>query len=690
VKKHLQSPGHLRAIFFCVRDRSEKPTAKYERGLAAIARREATKRNAQKLCYAVTLQLSNFKPTFAKNYPVNYLSVENISKSFGERTLFENISFGINKDQKIAFIAKNGTGKTTIMNILTGADEADSGRVVVRKDIRMAFLSQVPQLQDELTIEESIFASDNETLKVVREYEKALENPSDEDAYQKAFDKMDQHNAWDFETQFKQILFKLKLEDFSLKVKSLSGGQKKRLSLAIILINRPDLLILDEPTNHLDLEMIEWLEDYFAKGNMTLFMVTHDRFFLERVCNEIIELDNGKLYQYKGNYSYYLEKKELRIASENASIDKAQNVFVKELAWMRRQPKARTTKSKSRQDDFYIIKEKAESRRKENQVELEINMERMGSKIIELHKLNKRFKDRVILDNFSYDFQRGERIGIIGKNGTGKSTFLNLITGTIQPDSGKVVTGETMKVGYYTQSGINPKPGQKVIDVIKEYGEYIPLMKGRTISAGQLLERFLFDRKKQHDYVEKLSGGELKRLYLCTVLIQNPNFLILDEPTNDLDIVTLNVLESFLLDYPGCLIVVSHDRYFMDKIVDHLFVFRGNGEIEDFPGNYSDFRAYEDSAEPSKKELNSVNTEKGSWKQQQAQGGLSFNEQKEFQKIEREIKDLEFDKVKIEQLFSDGKVADADIEKKANELQQLIKKIEKKEERWFELSAKME
>lgn len=621
---------------------------------------------------------------------MNYLSVENISKSFGERTLFENISFGINKDQKIAFVAKNGTGKTSILKIITGEDMPDTGQVVLRKEMKMAFLSQEPNLNPELTIEESIFASDNEILKVIEQYEKALENPADEEAYQKAFERMEMHNAWDFETQFKQILFKLKLEDMKVKIKNMSGGQKKRVALAIILISKPDLLILDEPTNHLDLEMIEWLENYFAKENLTLFMVTHDRFFLERVCNEIIELENGKLYQYKGNYSYYLQKKEERIAAENASIDKAKNLYVKELDWMRRQPKARTTKSKSRQDDFYVIQEKAHSRRKDHQVELEINMERMGSKIVELHNVSKKFEKKTILDNFSFNFKKGERIGIIGKNGTGKSTFLNILTQTIPPDGGKVITGDTIKIGYYTQSGINPKPEQKVIDIIKEYGEYIPLAKGRTISASQLLEKFLFDRKKQYDFVEKLSGGELKRLYLCTVLIQNPNFLILDEPTNDLDIVTLNVLESFLLDYPGCLIVVSHDRYFMDKIVDHLFVFRGEGVIEDFPGNYSDFRAYEDSSEPTKEELKPVGDNKKAWKQNNVKAGLTFNEQKEFQKVEKEIKDLEREKEAIEKQFADGSIADGDIAKKAADLETILKKIETNTERWFELSAKME
>lgn len=625
---------------------------------------------------------------------MNLLTVENISKSFGELSLFSNISFGINKDQKIALIAKNGSGKTSILNILSGKDSSDSGQINSRKGIRISFLEQEPELDPKLTVEETIFASDNEVLKVIQNYEHALLDPEDADAYQKAFEAMERYDAWDFETQYKQILFKLKLEDLDVKVGLLSGGQKKRLALANALINRPDLLILDEPTNHLDLEMIEWLEQYFAKENMTLFMVTHDRYFLERVCNEIIELDNGQLYSYKGNYSYYLEKKEARIEQEAVEQHKSKILFKKELDWMRRQPKARTTKSKSRIDDFHTIKEKASQRRKEHEVQLEINMERMGSKIVELHKISKSFPNKPILDQFEYNFLKGERIGIIGKNGTGKSTFLNILSGTVQPDSGKVIIGETIKFGYYTQKGITIREGQKVIDVIREFGDYIPLMKGKQISAQQLLERFLFDRKKQYDFVEKLSGGERKRLYLCTVLIQNPNFLILDEPTNDLDIVTLNVLESFLLDFPGCLLVVSHDRYFMDKIVDHLFVFRGNAEIEDFPGNYSDFRTYEDSniqeIKASKEKANEVKNTKNSWKEEETGKKLSFLEQKEYKQLEKEIKKLESQKVEIQNKFTDSTLSGDEISKLSIQLKEITDAIEEKTERWFELSMSMD
>ena len=621
---------------------------------------------------------------------VNYLSVENISKSYGERVLFEDISFGINKDQKVAFVAKNGTGKTSILNIIAGLDSPDSGQVVSRKDISIAYLAQKEDLNPDLTIEETIFATDNIVLSVVNQYEKALLNPEDAEAYQKAFELMEQYNAWDFETQYTQILSKLKLDDLTQKVSSLSGGQKKRLSLAIVLINKPDLLILDEPTNHLDLEMIEWLEDFFSKEKITLFMVTHDRYFLERVCDEILELDEGKIYKYKGNYSYYLQNKEERLALEATNLGKAKSLFKKELEWMRKQPKARTTKSKSRSDDFYQIKEKAHQRRKDHTIQLEINMERLGSKILELHKVHKSFGDKKILDGFDYVFKRGERIGIIGKNGTGKSSFLNIITQTAEPDAGKVILGETVKYGYYTQAGIEIKEGQKVIEVVKEFGEFIPLTKGRKISASQLLERFLFDKKKQYDFVEKLSGGEQKRLYLCAVLIQNPNFLILDEPTNDLDVVTLNVLESFLLDFPGNLMVVSHDRYFMDKIVDALFVFRGEGVVENFPGNYSDFRAYESSSavqideKPIEKVVEKKTTKK------QTKNALSFNEKREFGSLETEIERLQKRKATIENQFLNVEIAEEDIQKKSEELQQIIITLEEKEERWLELSMKLE
>ena len=625
---------------------------------------------------------------------MNLLTVENISKSYGELVLFKNLSFGVNKDQKIAFIAKNGTGKTSILNMLSGKDTPDTGQINYRKGLRVSFLDQEPDLAPNLTIEETIFASDNEILKVIGDYEKALENPEDADAYQSAFEAMERFNAWDFETQYKQILFKLKLEDLEVKVGKLSGGQKKRLALANALINQPELLILDEPTNHLDLEMIEWLEEYFAKENMTLFMVTHDRFFLERVCNEIIELEDGQLFPYKGNYSYYLEKKEARIEQEATEQHKTKRLFKKELTWMRRQPKARTTKSKSRISDFQEIKEKASKRRKDHEIELEINMQRVGSKILELHKISKSYPDKPILDKFEYIFIKGERIGIIGKNGTGKSTFLNIITGADQPDSGKVVVGETIKFGYYTQKGITIKPGQKVIEVIREFGDFIPLAKGRQISAQQLLERFLFDRKKQYDFVDKLSGGERKRLYLCTVLIQNPNFLILDEPTNDLDIVTLNVLESFLLDFPGCLIVVSHDRYFMDKIVDHLFVFRGDAVVEDFPGNYSDYRAYEDSlvieSREEKEKSTGNKTQKNSWKQEDKGKQLSYQEQKEYKQLEKDIQKLEFKKGEIEQQFVSGDLSGDDIAELSKTLNEITNGIEKKTERWFELSAMIE
>ena len=619
---------------------------------------------------------------------MNYLSVENISKAFGELELFSNISFGINQYQKIAFIAKNGTGKTSMLNIIAGLDSSDTGQIVSRKGLKIEYLSQEDNLNDALTVEQTIFDSDNETLKVIEEYEHALKNPEDEKAYQKAFEKMERLNAWDFETQYKQILFKLKLDDLSQSVGDLSGGQRKRLSLALILIHMPDLLILDEPTNHLDLEMIEWLESYFEKEKITLFMVTHDRFFLERVCNEIVELDNGGFYTYKGNYSNYLQKKQERIEIEKVTIAKAKNLFKKELDWMRRQPKARTTKSKSRIDDFYEIKELASQRRNDHKVQLEIDMERLGTKILELHNISKSFGDLKILEKFNYNFLRGERIGIIGKNGTGKSSFLKIITQNIPIDSGKVVVGETIKFGYYTQDGIEIKPGQKVIEVIKEFGEYIPLTKGRKISAGQLLERFLFSRKRQYDFVEKLSGGERKRLFLCTVLIQNPNFLILDEPTNDLDIITLNVLENFLLDFPGCLLVVSHDRYFMDKIVDHLFVFRGDGVVEDFPGNYSDFRAYEDSKP--KEETTTLKKAETKVIETPTKAKLSYKEKKEFDGIEDEIEKLNTEKSSIETKFLDGSLSGEEINELSIKLQEISNLIDAKEERWFELSSKLE
>lgn len=624
---------------------------------------------------------------------MNLLTVENISKSYGEVVLFSDISFGINKDQKIALIAKNGSGKTSMLNILAGRDTADSGQLSIRKDIKLAFLEQDPPLDPSLSVEQTIFSMDSEIPKVIAAYERAVAHPGDQQAYQRAFEAMERHNAWDFETQYKQILFQLQLTDLDAKVATLSGGQRKRLALANALLGKPDLLIMDEPTNHLDLEMIEWLEAYFRKENMSLFMVTHDRYFLDRVCNEILELDNNRLYTYKGNYSYYLAEKEARMERESVEQHKSKLLYKKELDWIRRQPRARTTKSKSRIDDFQEIKQRALLRKKDHQVELELNMERLGSKILELHRVSKSYGDKIILNKFDYHFTKGERLGIIGKNGTGKSTFLNLITQREEVDAGKIVIGETIRFGYYTQKGITVKEGQKVIDVIREFGEYIPLKKGKQISAQQLLERFLFEGKKQYDFVEKLSGGERKRLYLCTVLIQNPNFLILDEPTNDLDIVTLNVLEGFLLDFPGCLIVVSHDRYFMDKIVDHLFVFHGGGQVEDFPGNYSDYRAYGSGTEAEKREKGAKLPEKAGkapWKEKPKSPALSQAQRKEYSQLEKEIEKLEGAKVALQDRFAEPGLQGEDFDRLSVELKELNEILEEKTERWFELSDLME
>lgn len=617
---------------------------------------------------------------------MNYISVEHIAKAYGERTLFQDISFGINAGQKIGLIAKNGVGKTSLLDIVSQKEPPDSGNVIYRNYIKISFLSQEPNLNPEHTIEETIFSSENETLRIINQYEKALEHPEDTETYQKAFDLMDANQAWDFETEYNQILSIFKLNMLDRKVGTLSGGQKKRLALATLLLDHPDVLILDEPTNHLDLDMIEWLENYFKREDLTLFMVTHDRYFLKRVCNEILELEHQQLYTYKGNYNYYLEKKEQREQTEAANRAKTRQLYKKELEWMNRQPKARTSKSKSRMDDFSEIKARATKRRESHEVQLEINMKRLGTKIIELHNVSKSIGGKTLFQNVDYNFKNGDRLGIIGKNGSGKTTFLNMLTGRTAPDSGKVVLGETLKFGYYTQQGIAIKEGQKVLDVIREFGDYIPLKKGRQISAEQLLERFLFDRKKQRDYVRKLSGGERKRLYLCTVLIQNPNFLILDEPTNDLDIITLNILENFLLDFPGCLIVVSHDRYFMDKIVDHLFVFK-NQKIKGFPGNYSDYRKYSETQKQTSSA--SPTTKSEADKPHASKSNLNYHEQQEYKHLEKEVQNLENQKEKLEDEFL-KEMSPGEITEKSKELQDLRNAIDEKTERWFELSIKLE
>ncbi|WP_420593095.1 ABC-F family ATP-binding cassette domain-containing protein [Robiginitalea biformata] len=622
---------------------------------------------------------------------MNLLSAENLAKSYGERTLFSGLTFGVNQGQKVALIARNGTGKTTLLDILAGKDSPDSGSVTYRKNLRRAYLEQHPDLNPDLTVAQTLFDTGNETVRILARYEEALEHPEDTRGYQRAFEAMERANAWDLETRFSQILSRLRLHDQKQRVSSLSGGQRRRLALAHALIEEPELLILDEPTNHLDLDMIEWLEEYFANRPVSLLMVTHDRYFLDRVCTDILELEGGELHHYPGNYQDFLREKEAREQIASTTAKKTRSLYKQELEWMRRQPKARTTKSKSRIEDFEELKKEALSRRKEREMELEINMERLGTKVVELHNISKSYDGRELFSGFTYHFKRGERIGLIGPNGSGKTTFLDLVTGNLESDTGKVVHGETLQFGYYTQHGLEASPGKKVIDAVREFGDYIPLKKGRQLSAQQLLERFLFDRKAQYDYIEKLSGGERKRLFLCTVLIQNPNFLILDEPTNDLDIVTLNVLEEFLLDFPGTLLIVSHDRYFMDKVTDHLFVFDGQGGIRDFPGNYSDYRLQAEvpsgAPAPEVSDAATSVTRDTPANSGARKGKRNYNQEREYRQLETEIGKLEARKREIETGFSDPSLPGEEMDRLSRELSDLLQELEEKTARWFELAA---
>lgn len=623
---------------------------------------------------------------------MNYLSVEELSKSYGVRTLFDKITFGIDKGQKVAFIAKNGSGKSTFLRILAGFEHQDSGNVIFRKDIKVGYLHQTPQFEPEHTISETIFKASSPEIDAIREYEEALLHPNDNDKMQNAFNKMDELKAWDYEIRIKQILGQLNIHHLDQKINELSGGQQKRIALAQVLIEEPDFIILDEPTNHLDLDMIEWLENHLSKENMTILMVTHDRYFLERVCNEIIELDNETLYRYKGNYSYFLEKKQERIEIFEANVDKAQNLYRKELEWMRRMPKARGTKAKSREDAFYQTEKTAHQRLDKSKVDIEVNVTRLGSKIIELHHLRKSFGTLKILDDFNYVFKKNERIGIVGKNGVGKTTFLDIIMQKQDVDGGKVIVGETVVFGYYTQSGINLKDDKRVIEVIKDIAEFIPLAKGKSLTAAQLLEKFLFPRDMHYNFVEKLSGGEKRRLYLLTILMKNPNFLILDEPTNDLDIVTLNVLEEFLQDFQGCLLVVTHDRYFMDKLVDHLFVFEGDGKIKDYTGRYSDYRIELKEREAKEKQIEKAQTasktslESKELSVEKPKTKLSFKEKFEFEQLEKELPILEEQKNRLTNQLSENIIDHQELLKITEELGKVTQELDEKTDRWLELA----
>ena len=628
-----------------------------------------------------------------------YLQVENLTKSFGDRLLFENISFGINQGQRVALIAQNGTGKTTLLNLLTGRESQDSGTITYRRDIRVGCLTQDPDFQPGMTVSQACFASDNDVVKAIAHYENLIETHADDPAYseeiQIAMANMDRLNAWDYEVRIKQILGKLNIHNLEQPVEQLSGGQQKRLALANVLITEPDLILLDEPTNHLDLEMVEWLEDFLNHSKMTILMVTHDRYFLDNVCTDILEIDQHQLFHYKGNYSYYLEKRDARIANFNAETARAKNLYRTELDWMRRQPQARGHKSRSRIDAFYEIEQRAKQRIAEKQVSLGVKSAYLGSKIFEAQYISKAFGDYKILDNFYYNFSRYEKLGIVGKNGTGKSTFLKMLLGEVAPDSGRFDIGETVKFAYYSQSGIQFNDGMKVIDAVRQIAEEVDLGGGRKMTATQFLNHFLFPPEKQYDYIAKLSGGERRRLYLCTVLMRSPNFIILDEPTNDLDIATLNVLEDYLINFKGCVIVVSHDRFFMDKVVDHMLVFQGDCKIKDFPGNYTDYRQWKELKDEEERELAELEKKSNQHKQattQQPKNNntegkrkLSFNEKREYEQLTKDIESLEKEKAELETALASGTLSNDELVQKSQRFQEVTDLLDEKELRWLEL-----
>ncbi len=621
---------------------------------------------------------------------MNYLSVENLTKSFGVRVLFKNLTFGIDQGNKVAIVAKNGNGKSTLLKIICGLEDKDSGNVIFRKGIKVDYLEQAENFNDNVTIFNEVLATDTQQAKAIALYDKAMLNSEDMELYEQAFEQMNRTNAWDYEVKVNQILSQLKLDDKHQLIGELSGGQKKRLALAKILINEPDIMILDEPTNHLDLDMIEWLESYLSQSKSTIIMVTHDRYFLEVVCNTIIELEDQTIYKYNGNFSYYLEKKAERQEILAATIGKAKNLMRTELEWIRRQPKARGTKQKARTDAFEGIKETANQKIKEDKLEIKVQMNRLGSKIVEIHKLGKSYGDKLLIENFDYTFKRGEKIGIVGNNGTGKSTFLNMLVGKEQPSKGKIVVGETVVMGYYHQDGLQFDGDKKVIDIIRDIADFIPLTKGHKLSAANFLEMFLFPKDMHYDFVYKLSGGEKKRLYLMTILMKNPNFLILDEPTNDLDIFILSVLEDYLANFEGCLIIVSHDRYFLDKIVDHTFYFEGNGQIKDILGNYTNYRQFLKEKQSQQRQLDKAIKEKAKTEnkieEQKTKTKLSYKEKIEFEQLEKDIAKLEQENHKIVEQLNAGITDTEQMKTLSLRMSEIAQELEKKENRWLELS----